>query len=62
MRIASVTLDHPHREAKRIVGNAVARAYGFRRTDDFEDACPKCDGDGCLWCQWTGEKSKVVAV
>jgi hypothetical protein len=52
-----VTLDRAQREAKRIVGNAAARAYGLRRTDDHaEDACEKCGGDGCHSCWWTGDK------
>jgi hypothetical protein len=57
-----VRLDHAQRTAASILANGVARAYGFRQTDDFKDACPKCDGDGCHACWWTGEKSKVVTV
>lgn len=49
-----MTLDISQREAKRIIGNAVAYAYGFRRTDDQKDACPVCGGDGCHSCFWTG--------
>jgi Zn finger protein HypA/HybF involved in hydrogenase expression len=40
--------DHAHREAKRIVGNAVARAYGYHREDDFAQDCPRCHGDGTI--------------
>ncbi len=43
-----MTLDHAQCEAKRIIGNGVARAYGFRRSDDFVDDCPRCHGDGTI--------------
>lgn len=49
-------MDSVDRKVKAIIGNAAARAYGFRRTDDQDPAtCPRCHGDGCLWCGWTGE-------
>lgn len=47
-------LDATELEVRSILLNEAWHAHGFHRTNDDKDACPKCRGDGCHACFWTG--------
>lgn len=45
--------------AASIVFREARRAYNYTPADERpipDWMCPKCEGDGCLWCHYTGEK------
>ena len=56
----SEPLDTATLRVQSIILAATARAYDFRpanRGDLLPPACKMCDGDGCSWCDHTGEQA-----
>lgn len=52
-----MTFDPVNRKVKLLVGQMIVNAHGLPgHIMHPGELCAHCEGDGCLWCHFTGEK------